>query len=319
MTSLMESNPLVSVIMPTYNTASLIGETINSVRAQTYRNLEIIVVDDGSTDNTETVVLHIAAQDARVIYKRIENSYSPIARNTGFRMASGEFVAVIDSDDLWPETKIEQQLNALQDNPSAVILGHVQRFTDDVTRGRIFGATSRLPSQDGDYVQNLLSMEHQQMVNLNTLCAKRSIICADGLWDPAFHTAHDWEVWVRLAKEHPFVHLDSVLQHYRKHRASVTGGEKWQTALNYQLKVVKRHAPTGIANLWKRLTYRKIRYHCYIGILTYENQLRSAFWLWLQAACKSNLILSKAGWKSLVELIQKVAQQGLSSGKANHV
>lgn len=319
MASLIESNPLVSVIMPTYNNAALIGETIDSIRAQTYKNLEIIIVDDGSTDDTEQVVKKLLEADSRVRYRKIENSYSPTARNVGFKMAQGDYVAHIDSDDLWPENKLEIQLEALNDNPGAVVVGCVQRFTEDSKGDKKFGALSFPPSQAGDYVHNLLSMDHKQMVNLNTLCAKRSIILSDGLWDPKVHTAHDWEVWIRLAKKHPFIHTNEILQHYRKHSASVTGHEKWRIALKYQLMVVDRHSPRGLSNLWKHLHYRRIRYHCYLSVLICENQLFAASKLWIRSAFRSNMAMSISGVKLLAEIVTKAVRRQLASEKAKNV
>lgn len=319
MASLIESNPLVSVIMPTFNNAALIGETINSVRAQAYQNLEIIIVNDGSTDNTEDVVKELMEIDSRVRYKKIENSYSSIARNVGFGLARGEYVCVIDSDDLWPENKIELQLEALTENPDAVIIGSVQRFTEDSEGDKRFGTISHPPPLKNDYVHNLLSMDHNQMVNLNTLCAKRSIICTDGLWDPDIHTAHDWEVWIRLAKKYTFIHLDEILQHYRKHLASVTGREKWEFGLKCQLLVVDRHSPRGIKNIWKKLNYRRIRYKCYIDILLYDSRFGSATKLWLRSALRSNMLISLSGLKLLAEIVDKGIRRQLVPGAPKNV
>ncbi|WP_341936699.1 glycosyltransferase family 2 protein [Marinimicrobium sp. C2-29] len=319
MASLIETNPLVSVIMPTYNNAELIGETIDSVRAQTYQNLEIIVVDDGSTDNTEEVIKELMQTDTRVHYKKIANSYSPTARNIGFKMAHGDYVASIDSDDLWPATKIEMQLEALNNNPDAVVVGCVQRFTEDSEGNKEFGTISCPPSQAGDYVHNLLSMDHQQMVNLNTLFAKRSTICADGLWDPEVWTAHDWEVWIRLAKKYPFIHTNEVLQHYRKHHSSVTGQHKWKTALKYQLLVVDRHSPNGVKNLWKKLSYRRLRYHSYISILLYDNRVGAATKLWFRSTFRSNMLVSLSGTKLLVEIAAKAVRRQVEPENAKNV
>lgn len=308
MAKLIDSDPLVSVIIPTYNSAHLIGKTLNSVRNQTFRNLEIIVVDDGSTDNTEKVIEEIIDVDERVHYKKIDNSNSPTARNVGFKLARGDYVTVIDSDDLWPSNKVEIQLTALNENPDAVVVGWVQRFTEDTVGNRQLGAVSRPPSNNGDYVHNLLSMDLLQMVNLNTLCVKRSILCNDGLWDPEFETAHDWEVWIRLAKKHPFIHVNEILQHYRKHGSSVTRHAKWEFALKYQLMVVDRHAPTGLRNIWKRLHYRRIRYHCYISTLAYEKQIISAIRLWIRSTLRSSMLLSMSGIKLLAQVFEKAVR-----------
>lgn len=96
------NQPLISVIMPAYNFAHLIAKSVESVLNQTHQNLELIIVDDGSTDNTEAVVKEVINADARVRYIKITSSKSFIARNTGFLAARGEYIAAIDADDLWP-------------------------------------------------------------------------------------------------------------------------------------------------------------------------------------------------------------------------
>jgi glycosyltransferase involved in cell wall biosynthesis len=310
-----ESNPLVSVIIPTYNNAALIEETINSVRAQTYQNLEIIVVDDGSTDKTAEVVTKLVKTDARVHYEKIENSFSPTARNIGFSLAQGEYVAVIDSDDLWPANKIEIQLEALKESPDAIVIGCVQRFVEDSAEGKQYGAISCPPSQQGNYIHNLLSMHNSQMVNLNTLFTKKSIICADGLWDPSIRTAHDWEVWIRLARKYRFIHINEVLQHYRKHSTSVTRMANWEAPLKYQLIVADRHSPPGIKNTWKRFYYRRLRYQWCISTLIYEDRSGPASTLWLNSLTRSNMIFSLSGLKLFSEIVIKTYFRLSSSTK----
>lgn len=113
--------PLVSVVIPTYNRASLVQRAIESVRQQTYENLEIIVVDDSSTDETPEVVPTI--DDPRVEYVRHEtNRHGAAARNTGVKYASGEYVAFLDDDDEWYPKKIEKQVKALDESPEEVAM-----------------------------------------------------------------------------------------------------------------------------------------------------------------------------------------------------
>ena len=102
---------LVSVIMPSYNTAKYIGETIKSVQAQTYENWELIIVDDCSTDNTDTAVDPFLS-DERIRYlKNSRNSGAAVSRNYALREAKGKWIAFLDSDDLWFPDKLEKQIN----------------------------------------------------------------------------------------------------------------------------------------------------------------------------------------------------------------
>lgn len=108
-------NELVSIIMPSYNTGKFIQETINSVKNQTYNNWELIIVDDGSTDNTDEVVR--AIKDDRIKYiKNKVNKGAAISRNIALREAKGRWIAFLDSDDLWKEDKLEKQIKFMEDN-----------------------------------------------------------------------------------------------------------------------------------------------------------------------------------------------------------
>src|SRR6476646_3258745 len=108
----------VSIIMPTYNRANYIGETIESVRNQTYNNWELIIVDDGSEDNTGEIISRVKDERIR-FYEAGRIAINGKIKNIGIEKANGELIAFIDSDDLWAETKLEKQVAALQEYPEA--------------------------------------------------------------------------------------------------------------------------------------------------------------------------------------------------------
>ena len=113
-------NGLVSVIVPAYNCEKFIGETIDSVLAQTYKNWEMIIVDDCSSDHTRDIVLEFASQDSRIKYYFLqENSGAAVARNTAMERAKGEYMAFLDSDDIWLPEKLEKQLSFMKENDVA--------------------------------------------------------------------------------------------------------------------------------------------------------------------------------------------------------
>jgi glycosyltransferase involved in cell wall biosynthesis len=112
------TSPKISIIMPTYNRAGLIQETIESIRNQTYSNWELIIVDDGSEDNTEEIIKQL--KDERIqFYKAGRTGIGGRIKNIGLEMAKGELIAFIDSDDLWAATKLEKQVDALKQYPEA--------------------------------------------------------------------------------------------------------------------------------------------------------------------------------------------------------
>lgn len=117
----MNKNPTVSVIIPTYNRAHLVGRAIQSVLNQTYKDFELIIVDDGSTDNTEDIIKKYQKKDERIKYiRRKKNKGGSVARNTGINAAIGEYIAFLDSDDEWLTEKLERQMKVFKSTSSEV-------------------------------------------------------------------------------------------------------------------------------------------------------------------------------------------------------
>jgi len=135
------NGPLVSAIVPAYNAAKTIDETLRSVRAQTYRNLEIIVVDDGSKDETAAIAEAHAGQDPRLRVIRQNNAGVAAARNAGILAARAEFVAPVDADDIWAPAKIARQLSLMKENPNATLCYTWWACIDH--RGRVTGYGGR--------------------------------------------------------------------------------------------------------------------------------------------------------------------------------
>src|SRR5699024_3826925 len=110
-------NPLVSIIMPAYNSKKYLEEAIHSVIKQTYKNWELLIVDDCSKDNTLEILKNYSSQDHRIKYSTLEENSGPaVARNQAIDMANGSYIAFLDSDDLWFENKLEKQLIFMQKN-----------------------------------------------------------------------------------------------------------------------------------------------------------------------------------------------------------
>ena len=123
---------LVSVIMPTYNCAKFIGETLDSIKSQTYENWEVIIVDDCSSDNTREIVEAYIAEDKRIKYHCLENnSGAAVARTTAMQLAEGEYMAFCDSDDLWMPDKLERQLDFMNKNGYAFTCTAYEKIDED--------------------------------------------------------------------------------------------------------------------------------------------------------------------------------------------
>ena len=205
---------MISVIIPTYNRAALLAEAIRSVQAQNSADCEIIVADDGSTDNTSQV----AAQFGQaVIYLRLPHRGQPAAtRNAGLRAARGEFIAFLDSDDLFLPDRFAQQLPLLQSNPEVgLVYSDGIYFRDDPACpvGRVLDG---LPTPSGDAFADLL---RGNFLAPPIVLIRRASLDAIGDFDeqPDFIAVEDYDLWLRLAARFPFVYAPGSVAAIRRH------------------------------------------------------------------------------------------------------
>lgn len=216
----MEKNeiPLVSVIMPAYNSGQLIRKSIRSVIEQTYPKWELIVINDGSTDDTAEIVSSICALDPRVKLITQKNGGIGRSRNVGFSHASGEWLAYLDHDDLWAKDKLEKQMSVAIQNPSYDVLfcGGWFFYNDDLTNLVDYKTIYGEFSPDKMFLRQL---EENYIPTLAVL-VKRSILERIGPWDEdkAVQGCDDYDYWFRMARVNAvFYSLDEKLFYYRKH------------------------------------------------------------------------------------------------------
>jgi glycosyltransferase involved in cell wall biosynthesis len=232
------STPLVSVILPVLNRAQLLASSAGSVLAQDYRNLELIIVDDGSEDDLEAAAR--ALEDPRVRYlRRPINGGPAAARNTGIEAASGELIAFQDSDDQWLPGKLSHQVQALLAAGSKTVLAYT-----DVERSaegrRIVYPGERLRRKSGDL--------HAEAVHSGILFAytqawlvRRSALLQAGLFDPSFRRWEDWELCIRLSQCGDFVHVPGIYVKSRRVDDSITNDMRLcAPALR---RIIERHLP----------------------------------------------------------------------------
>lgn len=208
--------PTVSVVIPTYNLGRYLVEAIDSVLAQTYRDLEIIVVDDGSSDDTAT---RLRPYRDRIRYYPQANAGPSVARNRGILHAEGPLIAFLDADDVWRPTKLARQVDYLNRHPEIILC-----YTD-YTRGPVPGTTneSRLQYYErkgsGHVFDNLL---FENFIATPAVIVRRDALASTGLFDPNLKGVEDLEMWMRLAKVGPFGFLDEVLVDVRRHETNTT-------------------------------------------------------------------------------------------------
>ena len=209
--------PKVSVIIPTYNRANYVGEAIESVLAQTYQDYEIIVVDDGSTDNTREVVQKYSD---RMKYLYQDNRGEPGGRNTGILVSQGEYLVFLDSDDLLMPTKLEEQVAFLDSNPEIGVVYSDTYLCDET--GRLLGLQSDIVShrlQSGNIFEELL---RGGFIPINSAMVRRACLDDVGLFDEARPMSPDWELWLRVAQRYNFAYQNWPLAVYRIHSAMVS-------------------------------------------------------------------------------------------------
>lgn len=216
----MQNMPLVSVIIPTYNRSDLLQETVASVLAQTYSNIEVLVVDDGSTDDTETALA--AIPDARLIYIAAPHTGLPsTTRNIGLARSHGEYIAFVDSDDLWLPEKIEYQLNYLQKN-----LQYAWCFCNVNVLSQETGKLSPVPSPpiDGTHSGLTKALARNNFIASPTPFIQKTVLDEVGTFDESWDLrfSEDWELWLRIAAKYNPGYINTPLAHYRWHGNNAT-------------------------------------------------------------------------------------------------
>jgi GT2 family glycosyltransferase len=186
--------PKVSVIMPAYNTTRLIASALDSALQQSFHDIEIIVVNDGSPD-TDELERVLASYLDKIVYIKQENKRAAGARNTAIERAKGEFVAFLDSDDMWFPDHLAAQLKAFEQNPGLDLVYCNCFVFSDATRRETF--MDRCPSQ-GSATFEALMMETCQ-IPISTVVARKSAVIQAGLFDESLPRCDDYDMWLRAA------------------------------------------------------------------------------------------------------------------------
>jgi glycosyltransferase involved in cell wall biosynthesis len=216
--NMLQKYPLVSVIVPAYNRAELMIDTLESIWQQTYRPIELIVVDDGSTDDTRDRVIewagkHDSLQDFDVRYLQQQNKGANSARNLGIQNSQGELVAFIDSDDRWLSDKLEKQVPLFGDDPD---IGGVYCGLGWVD----LASGIKLPDERRSYPKGwLLPKLLVYDVTAGTPCyvIKRECFDKVGFFDVSLPARQDWDMWIRLSTEYKIACVREVLVYAGKH------------------------------------------------------------------------------------------------------
>lgn len=204
----MTRNPLISVITPTYNRANYLHEAIDSVLNQSYSNFEHLIIDDGSTDNTEELVAcYLNSQKVRYFYQ--ENQGQSVARNKGVTQAKGEFICFLDSDDRWKLHKLKASLAAFEQHPEVDVVYGDYEFIDQ--HGKKL-KLKNMPRYSGRISKELIK---DNCVSMNTTMVRAKTVKAIGGFSSHVKVADDYDLWLRLSAKSKFLYLPEVLADYR--------------------------------------------------------------------------------------------------------
>jgi len=251
----------VSVIIPTYNSAQFVTQAVESVLAQTYGDVETIVVDDGSTDNTRSALARYGG-NIRYIYQ--ENGGPAAARNTGVAASRGAFLLFLDSDDLILARKLELQTSFLEENPSyGLVYSAWQQISED---GRHLLGEVR-PRKQGLLLKEILCRE--LFFFLGTALLRRTCLETVGPFDESLRWGEDADLWLRLARAGvAFGYIDLPLFQYRFHSASITAQVDGDQVKSWMATLEKFFADDSLPEEIKALQARAY------GVLHYETAAR---------------------------------------------
>jgi len=217
-------NPLVTVIIPTYNSSDYISETIKSVLNQTYKNFELIIIDDGSTDKTVNILQDFANKDKRINYYQISHSGRPaIPFNYGLKIAKGKYVAFLGSDDIWEKEKLVEQVHYFEKHPKDVLVYSMSVTFGDVNIFSTMFEVLPLPFRAAKTRQDLIKIG-------NTLPASSVLARLDIIKKVGYHDndpelkLEDYHLWLKMTEFGTMGFIPRIHVYYRVHKNQFSGG-----------------------------------------------------------------------------------------------
>jgi glycosyltransferase involved in cell wall biosynthesis len=227
-----DTTPLVSIVLPTYNGAAYLRESIDSCLAQTYSNWELLVVDDCSQDVTPKIIAEYMARDSRIRSIRHEtNKKLPAGLNTGHAAARGDYLTWISDDNRFLPRAIEEMTGFLEEHPGVGVV-----YADCV-----------LIDEAGRYLQDWPAQPVSRLAYMNSLRAcflyRKSVYETVGGYDPEQFLAEDWDFWLRAARQFELVPLHTILYEYRWHDQSLTKAANRSAVRDSIERALRRHLP----------------------------------------------------------------------------
>lgn len=302
----------ISIIIPVYNGEKTIKQTIESVLNQTFKDIEIIVINDGSTDTTVDIVKSIA--DSRLQIFSYENAGLAATRNRGIRKAKGEFISFLDADDLWTPDKLEDQYKALKANPQAGVAYSWTNYIDH--SGNLVRAGRRVKFTGWVYEQMLIG---NFLENGSNPLIRSQILKEVGDFDESLSAAEDWDMWLRLCATHKFACVEKPQVLYRVSPNSMSTKLKKQEAACLQVinrvfmhekaQTLQHLKQKSLAHLYKYLTFKAIE------APPDKQQTQIALQFWWNCISNSSYFLEE--WQIMLLALVKISFPQLCSSLQN--
>lgn len=252
--------PFFSVVIPTYNRADLLPKAIDSVLKQTYHNWELLVIDDGSKDNTREVVSQYTHPRIKYIYQ--DNAERSAARNNGIKNASGTYICFLDSDDYYLPERLQGLYNALQNRQFPVAVFYTGMLVENTA-----GRTQRNEQQTDSNIFNHIATS---VIHSQQACVHHTVF-QQYKYDTRFHIGEDMELWLRIADKYPFEYIDNehtiVVVDHEERSVNV----KRYNSYPHQLRMLKTvFAPGHPGHKISTPVKNQLLSNCYFGIAKYH-------------------------------------------------
>lgn len=254
----------ISVVIPAHDVEPYVGEAVRSALVQTHANVEVVVVDDGSTDGTASAVERF--RDDRLRLVRKPNGGCASSRNAGLAVARGEFVAFLDGDDFWHPRKLERELSVLEADPSADLVFSLSEVVDE--SGRNLGLMKSGSRRSFDFEDLLVE---NPVGNGSAVLIRRDALDRAGPFDESLPASSDCDMWLRLARlrARNFVCLPEVFTYYRRRDGQTTGHwRRMQDAHERVLAKARAADPSAVARLEHLSRCHRNRY---LSFIAYES------------------------------------------------
>lgn len=300
--------PTVSIVIPTYDYAHVIAQALESVRSQTYTDWECIVVDDGSTDNTEEVVALYVQQDPRIRFIRQSNQRQAAARNTGIKNSAGAYLQFLDADDLIEPRKLELQVAYLEQHPEVdITYSGVRYFTSDHVGERLLsrqyssweGAGAWMPEISGEGTAILPVLLRNNIMVVNSPLLRRRVVDQVGLFDVGLTPVEDWDYWIRCAAQGLTVRFNDFAESRALVRAHDLSASKDQRRMLRATLLMRRQLPTLLVDrdLRDLNQERLVEAEGHLGIEEVINgSMSTGLYQILKAAAMAPRLRFKAKW-----------------------